>query len=219
MSCPRVAYLRLSSTPSHQFSNQSMDYKESRFKLPCNRYHLLTNCLHGAHFFLQKLPVAHLLKNTPMGPKDSSPCSQKPFTAFYPKPDESIPPYSYNIRFNIISHLCLYLPSGLLRSGFPTKALYKFTFGPVCDKRPAHLILLDLIALIIFGQHVTNFLQPLTIPSLFGPKFLISNFVSNSLTLFCFLKVSHPHGSTRKIIISHILMFLLLDSRRRDEMF
>jgi hypothetical protein len=46
----------------------------------------------------------------------------------------------------------LELPSGVLPSGFPTKILNEFLFTPICAKYPAHLILLDLIIIIMFGE-------------------------------------------------------------------
>jgi hypothetical protein len=49
-------------------------------------------------------------------------------------------------------HLHLCLPSGLLHSGFTTKILYAFLISPMHATYLAHLILLQLIALIIFDE-------------------------------------------------------------------
>jgi hypothetical protein len=50
-----------------------------------------------------------------MEPEGSLLCSEEPATGIYPEPDESspcLPSYFSEIHFNIISHLCLDLPSG-----------------------------------------------------------------------------------------------------------
>ena len=66
------------------------------------------------------------------------------------------PPNLSKIHFNIILHLCLGLPSGLLFSGYPTKALYAPLLSPIRDTCPANLSLIDLITRMMRICHIVG---------------------------------------------------------------
>jgi len=90
-----------------------------------------------------------------MESEGSLPHLQVPATCPYPEPDQSSPcphPTSWRSILILSSHLCLGLPSGLFPSGFPTKTLYISLLYSIHATCPTHLILLDLITWIIFGE-------------------------------------------------------------------
>jgi hypothetical protein len=84
----------------------------------------------------------------------SSPCSQQPATGPYPDPAESTlqPPQPIYKIYSELFHLRLGLTSGLFPSGFPTITLYTFLAPLTRDTCLAHLIAIDLIYLMIFGD-------------------------------------------------------------------
>jgi len=99
-------------------------------------------------------------------------------------------PHSASWRSSLIwsSYLDLGLPSGLFTSGFSTKTLYTSLLSSIRCTCPAHLILLVLITLTIFGEEyrelsssLCSFLHSPVTSSLIGPNILLSTLVSKHL--------------------------------------
>jgi len=90
-------------------------------------------------------------------------------------------PHSISLRSILILsfHLCIGFLSCFFPSCFLAVTLYAFLISPVCDARPAHLIL-HLITLIfgeaykLWSSSLCSLLQPTTTSSLLGPNILSS---------------------------------------------
>ena len=163
-----------------------------------------------------------------MKPEVSLHYPQKPATFSYSEPEKSSrcpPSHFLRIHFNIILPSMPASPGGLHSSGFPTKTLYAPLLSPIRATKPAHLILLDLITRIIFGEEYRSLSSPLcsllhssiTSPVL-GPNILCTLFLYTIKLHSCINvsdKVSHPYKTTGKIIFLCILIFIFLDGKRK----
>ena len=141
------------------------------------------------------------------------------------RPIQSIPPNptSWWSILILSFHLRLDLQSGLLPLGIPTKTLYTPLLYHTRATCPAHLIILDFITRLIFGEHYRSLSSPSRIflhypvtSSLIAPNIPPNTLFSNTLSLRSSLnvsdQVSHPYKITGKTVVLYILMFKFLDS-------
>ena len=132
-------------------------------------------------------------------------------------------PISLKPNLVLPSHLCLHHPSGLLPAGLTFSILYSIFFFPACATLPT---LLTLKFCYLGEEHKTwssslwNFSCLMLLPpyqvhiSIPAPYF-------HTLQLMFFLnisdQVSHPYKIQGKLIIPHILIFTLLDSKWKEK--
>jgi len=142
----------------------------------------------------------------------------------------SPPSHFLKIHLNIILSLCKDLPMGSLSFRFPYQNPVCTSPHPICATCPVHLILLDLITRIMFGEEygsisssLNSFLHFPVTWSLLGPNTLLSTLFSNTLSLRSSLSVSNqvsrPYKTTGKIIVLYIFIFIFLGSKLEDKRF
>jgi len=132
-----------------------------------------------------------------MDPAGSLPHSQQPATCPYPEPDQSNPCLPSNflkIHFTIILQFMSRSSTWSLSLSFSHPSSVCTSPLPMRTTRPAHIILLDLITLIIFGEQYRplssssgSFLHSPVTSSLLGPNISLSAQFSKTLSL-CFLQ-------------------------------
>jgi hypothetical protein len=126
-----------------------------------------------------------------------------------------------------LSRSILILPPTYVLVLLVVSFLLEFLFSPICATCPAHLVILNLIILIILGEvyMLWSYAVSSNLLSLhpLRPNTFLSNLCSNTLSLCSSLnargKVSHPYRIIDKIIVSYIIIFTCLDSRREDKRF
>ena len=168
-----------------------------------------------------------------MEPKGSLPYSQILTTCPYPEPNKSSPcPTSHFLNI----HLNINLPSRPGSSKWPLALRFAHQNSvctsplPIRATHHAHPILLNLITQIISGEEyrslnslLHSFLHFRYFSSLSGPNVPLNTLFSNTLSVHSSLnvsdQVSHPHKTTGKITVLHILLFIFLHCKLEDTRF
>ena len=176
-------------------------------------WNLLTYCMvqspsWAANWFAASQEIPRISRNTKVHYRTHK---RLPPVSILGQPNPVHIPTSHFLQIhpNIITHLCLGLPSGLLPSGFPTKTPYTPLSSPIRATCPVYLILLDFITRIIlveqyksFSSSLCNLLQSPVTSSLLGPNILLNTLFSNTLTFLSSSNVndqiSHPYTTNRQ---------------------
>lgn len=136
----------------------------------------------------------------------------------------TLKPYFLSSILVLSSHLHLGLLSCLFPSGWLSDQNFVcISYLPMCATGPAHIIFLNFIVLIIFGEEskvwscsFCSFLYHPIASSPLGPNFLVSSLFSNTLNLISSLnmtdQVSHPYKTTNVVKVLYILLMLFSDT-------
>jgi hypothetical protein len=143
-------------------------------------------------------------------------------------PVDACPSHFFKINFTSIFPSMPNLPSCLFISGLPTKTLYAPLLSQIRAVCSTHLIILDLITWMIFGEQYRAYgcslcsllHSPVTL-SLLDQSIFLSTLLLNILSLYSYPivrdQVSHACKTTGRITVVCILIFIFVDSKLEDK--
>jgi hypothetical protein len=97
--------------------------------------------------------------------------------------------YFFKVSLLLFPYLYLYLTHGLFPSGFPTKTLNALLFFFIRATRPAYLILLDLVVLLVAHGHAYKLCSFLPSSGFF---FLVDTYVYIYIYIYIYMSSSAP---------------------------